>query len=232
MRMFELLPRPLGSIFRKLTHLTCNSRFCVLLQFDGTAHFGHRQDIGVDFALAARFTQNNQRKIARCDTSTLHPAIAELRKVRRGDFAPCDILMLHLATSRYRTLPLSRVAPCDSKTPLLPLKSHPLAAMRCPLYKERAREASAAAKASANKSLSRPSTSPTSPTYWRRCERPARRENCSALCLPIFPEQVVERHFGLDVIGIFIPLGAIRTDKSQEDGSREAGVFHIRNAPV
>ena len=26
MRMFELLPRPLGSIFRKLTHLTCNSR--------------------------------------------------------------------------------------------------------------------------------------------------------------------------------------------------------------
>ena len=26
MRMFGLLPRPLGSIFRKLTHLTCNSR--------------------------------------------------------------------------------------------------------------------------------------------------------------------------------------------------------------
>ena len=26
MRMFELLPRPLGSTFRKLTHLTCNSR--------------------------------------------------------------------------------------------------------------------------------------------------------------------------------------------------------------
>ena len=25
MRMFELLPRPLGTIFRKLTHLTCNS---------------------------------------------------------------------------------------------------------------------------------------------------------------------------------------------------------------
>ena len=25
MKMFELLPRPLGSIFRKLTHLTCNS---------------------------------------------------------------------------------------------------------------------------------------------------------------------------------------------------------------
>ena len=27
MKMFELLPRPLGSIFRKLTHLTCNSRY-------------------------------------------------------------------------------------------------------------------------------------------------------------------------------------------------------------
>ncbi len=26
MKMFELLPRPLGSIFRKLTHFTCNSR--------------------------------------------------------------------------------------------------------------------------------------------------------------------------------------------------------------
>ena len=25
MRMFELLPRPLGSIFRKLTHFACNS---------------------------------------------------------------------------------------------------------------------------------------------------------------------------------------------------------------
>ena len=25
MKVFELLPRPLGKIFRKLTHLTCNS---------------------------------------------------------------------------------------------------------------------------------------------------------------------------------------------------------------
>ena len=25
MRMFELLPRPLGNIFRNLTHLACNS---------------------------------------------------------------------------------------------------------------------------------------------------------------------------------------------------------------
>ena len=25
MKVFELLPRPLGNIFRKLTHLTCNS---------------------------------------------------------------------------------------------------------------------------------------------------------------------------------------------------------------
>ena len=30
MKMFELLPRPLGSIFRKLTHLTCNSRFGII----------------------------------------------------------------------------------------------------------------------------------------------------------------------------------------------------------
>ena len=28
MKMFELLPRPLGSIFRRLTHFTCNSRSC------------------------------------------------------------------------------------------------------------------------------------------------------------------------------------------------------------
>ena len=32
MRMFELLPRPLGSIFRKLTRLACNSRSPRLLQ--------------------------------------------------------------------------------------------------------------------------------------------------------------------------------------------------------
>ena len=25
MKLFELLPRPLGNIFRKLTHFTCNS---------------------------------------------------------------------------------------------------------------------------------------------------------------------------------------------------------------
>ena len=25
MKVFELLPRPLGKVFRKLTHLTCNS---------------------------------------------------------------------------------------------------------------------------------------------------------------------------------------------------------------
>ena len=78
--------------------------------------------------------------IARCDTWTLHPAIAELRKVRRDNFAPCDSLMLHLATSRYRTLPLSRVAPCDSKPPLSTLKSRPTATTPFILYKERARE--------------------------------------------------------------------------------------------
>ena len=26
MKVFELLPKPLGNIFRKLTHFTCNSR--------------------------------------------------------------------------------------------------------------------------------------------------------------------------------------------------------------
>ena len=31
MKMFELLPRPLGAIFRKLTHLTCNSPGAPLL---------------------------------------------------------------------------------------------------------------------------------------------------------------------------------------------------------
>ena len=30
MKVFELLPRPLGNIFRKLTHLTCNSpQWCI-----------------------------------------------------------------------------------------------------------------------------------------------------------------------------------------------------------
>ena len=28
MKVFELLPRPLGKVFRKLTHLTCNSPSC------------------------------------------------------------------------------------------------------------------------------------------------------------------------------------------------------------
>ena len=77
------------------------------------------KDIGVDFRVAANFTQNNQKKIAGCDTRTSHPAIAEHRKVRRGDFAPCDFLMSHLAISRYRTLPFPPVVPCDSKSPIL-----------------------------------------------------------------------------------------------------------------
>ena len=38
MKMFELLPRPLGSIFRKLTHLTCNSRL-LNRDLDGTTGF-------------------------------------------------------------------------------------------------------------------------------------------------------------------------------------------------
>ena len=28
MKVFELLPRPIGNIFRKLTHFTCNSPAC------------------------------------------------------------------------------------------------------------------------------------------------------------------------------------------------------------
>ena len=75
--------------------------------------------IGIDLGVAANFTQNNQKKIAGCDIQASHPAIAELRKVRHGDFAPCDFLMSHLATSRYRTLPLRGIAPCNSKSPTL-----------------------------------------------------------------------------------------------------------------
>ena len=37
MKMFELLPRPLGSIFRKLTHLTCNSREIQFAGFHASA---------------------------------------------------------------------------------------------------------------------------------------------------------------------------------------------------
>ena len=39
MKMFELLPRPLGSIFRKLTHFACNSRTSTLLSNFITGHF-------------------------------------------------------------------------------------------------------------------------------------------------------------------------------------------------
>ena len=78
-----------------------------------------KKDIGIDFAIRFDFCENNQKKIAGCDTRTSHLAIAELRKVQLDNFAPCDSLMSHLATSRYRTLPLSPVAPCDSKRPLL-----------------------------------------------------------------------------------------------------------------
>ena len=85
----------------------------------GPAHSRHSQDIGVDFTIRFGFAENSSKNLAGCDTRTSHPAIAELRKVRHGHFAPCDSLMLHLATSRYRTLPLSPVAPCDSKRPIL-----------------------------------------------------------------------------------------------------------------
>ena len=43
MRMFELLPRPLGNIFRKLTHLACNSS-CRLLDSTPATDFFLRRD--------------------------------------------------------------------------------------------------------------------------------------------------------------------------------------------
>ena len=70
------------------------------------------QTIGVDIGVAARFTQNNQKSIAGCDTRTSHPAIAELRKVRHGNFAPCDCLMSHPATLSCCTLRHRAIAPC------------------------------------------------------------------------------------------------------------------------
>ena len=85
----------------------------------GPVHSGHSQDIGVDFAIKFGFAENNQKKIAGCDTRTSHPAITELCRVQLVNFAPCDSLMSHPATSRYRTLPLPSVAQCDSKSPLL-----------------------------------------------------------------------------------------------------------------
>ena len=44
MKMFELLPRPLGSIFRKLTHLTCNSREISCLSVKRHLRFWSRLD--------------------------------------------------------------------------------------------------------------------------------------------------------------------------------------------
>ena len=73
------------------------------------------KDIGVDFALAARIRQNNQKNFARCDTWTVHGATRESRTVQHDDIAPCDSPKLHPATPRSCTLPLSRVTPCDSR---------------------------------------------------------------------------------------------------------------------
>ena len=73
------------------------------------------KDIGVDFALAARIRQNNQKNFARCDTWTVHGATRESRTVQHDDIAPCDSPKLHPATPRSCTLPLSRVTPCDPK---------------------------------------------------------------------------------------------------------------------
>ena len=81
--------------------------------------------IGVDFALASVSGENSSKNFERCKTTTSHPAIAELCKVRHDNFAPCDSRMSHLATSRYRTLPLSPVAPCDPKSPFFTPKNRP-----------------------------------------------------------------------------------------------------------
>ena len=78
----------------------------------GPAHSGHSQDIGVDFGVAAKFTQNNPKKVAGCDARTSHPAIAELRKVQHGNFAPCDNFMSHPATLSCRTLRHRAISPC------------------------------------------------------------------------------------------------------------------------
>ena len=42
MKMFELLPRPLGSIFRKLTHFTCNSPLNAKRKNRFAGHLGAR----------------------------------------------------------------------------------------------------------------------------------------------------------------------------------------------
>ena len=115
--------------------------------------FRHPQGIGVDFAFRFVLGENNQRKIARCDTSTLQGAIAELRKVQRDNFAPCDILMSHLATARYRTLPLSRVVPATQK-PRFRLRNH-TQSPPCDAYYIRSARA-------------RPTTFGDSARHWRR----------------------------------------------------------------
>ena len=162
-----------GLLDTKHTNLT--AAFC-----DSTAAFHPRltetqKSIGVDFAFRFGFAQNSQKNIAGCDTWTLHPAIAELRKVRRDDFAPCETFMSHLAKSRHHTLRLPRVAPCDSKTPLLDTKSSP------PIS---ARSASTAAEAPTGKSPSHSSTSPTTVPFIalsaRRCRGAGRISGSSA----------------------------------------------------
>lgn len=45
--MFELLPRPLGSIFRKLTHLTCNSRSDEKVIAGVCAGLAHKLDLNM-----------------------------------------------------------------------------------------------------------------------------------------------------------------------------------------
>ena len=61
----------------------------------GPAHSRHSQDIGIDFGVAARFTQNNQKKD---------------RRVRHPSTAPCNRRTSQGATRQLRTLRLKKSA--------------------------------------------------------------------------------------------------------------------------
>ena len=73
--------------------------------------------IGVNFGVAARFTQNNQKdrrvrhpNIAPCNCRTSQGATRQLRTLRLSHIAPCDIALSHLATFACRTLRLKNLA--------------------------------------------------------------------------------------------------------------------------
>ena len=85
MRMFGLLPRPLGSIFRKLTHLTCNSR-----------HHDTRRKSG---PLGCRRLTRRSERLANWNFCAFYLQLAKVpvrtrtscrqKTVERGENAPC-----------------------------------------------------------------------------------------------------------------------------------------------